>query len=100
MLLESWGYKVDCADTAEEGLAKYSASEYDLVISDFRLPNQKTGLDVLKKIKNGTPSILLTGEADPEKLKEVKESNKVLDYMILNKPVKPALLRAMLKQLL
>ena len=100
MLLETWGYNVDCADTAEEGLAKYSASEYDLVISDFRLPNQKTGLDVLKKIKNGTPSILLTGEADPEKLKEVKESSKFLDYMILNKPVKPAALRSMLKQLL
>ena len=100
MLLESWGYNVDCATTAEEGLQKYSATEYGLVISDFRLPNQKTGLDVLSKIKNGTPSILLTGEADPEKLKEVKESNKVLSYMILNKPVKPASLRSMLKQLL
>jgi len=100
MLLESWGYQVDCADTAEEGLEKYSTSDYDLIITDFRLPNQKTGLDVLREIKTGTPSILLTGEADPEKLKEVKESNKVLDYMILNKPVKPASLRAMLKQLL
>ena len=100
MLLESWGYHVECAETAEEGLDKYSASDFDLVISDFRLPNQKTGLDVLKQIKVGTPSILLTGEADPEKLKEVKESSKVLDYMILNKPVKPASLRGMLKQLL
>ena len=100
MLLESWGYQVDCADTAEEGLEKYSTSDYDLIITDFRLPNQKTGLDVLREIKTGTPSILLTGEADPEKLKEVKESNKVLDYMILNKPVKPASLRGMLKQLL
>lgn len=100
LLLEGWGYSVDSTNTAEEGLLKYSESEYDLVISDYRLPNQKTGLDVLKKIKNGTPSILLTDEADPEKLKEVQESSEILNYMILNKPVKPASLRSMLKQLL
>jgi len=100
MLLENWGYQVDCADTAEKGIEHYQANKYSLVISDYRLPNQKTGLDVLKAIDKGVPSILLTGEADPEKLKEVKESNKVLDYMILNKPVKPAALRSMLKLLL
>ena len=100
VLLEGWGYSVDSTNTAEEGLLKYSESEYDLVISNYLLPNQKTGLDVLKKIRNGTPSILLTGEVDLEKLKEVQESSEILDYMILNKPVKPASLRSMLKQLL
>jgi len=100
MLLESWGYQVDCAGTAEEGIAKYQENHYSLVISDYRLPHQQTGLDVIKAIHKGMPSILLTGEADPEKLKEVKESSKVLDYMILNKPVKPAALRSMLKHLL
>ena len=100
MLLENWGYSVDCAETAEEGVSKFNSTEYGLVISDYRLPNQKTGLDVINNIKNATPAILLTGEVDPNKLKEVKEASQTINYKILNKPVKPALLRTMLKQLL
>jgi len=102
MLLENWGYKADCVLTAEEGITKFSQKQYDLIISDYRLPNQKTGLDVFKKIKekNNVPAILLTGEADPEKLKAVQETTNIIHYKILNKPVKPAALRFLLKQLL
>lgn len=102
MLLENWGYVVDCANTAEAGLQKYHSTNYDLVISDYRLPNQKTGLDVIKAIRkqDNIPAVLLTGEADPGKLKEVQETGKNINYKILNKPVKPASLRFLLKQLL
>lgn len=102
MLLENWGYIVDCANTAEAGLQKYHSTNYDLVISDYRLPNQKTGLDVIKAIRkqDNIPAVLLTGEADPGKLKEVQETGKNINYKILNKPVKPASLRFLLKQLL
>ena len=102
MLLENWGYTVECADTAEIGLEKFHSSHYDLVISDYRLPNQKTGLDVIKKIKEqgDIPAVLLTGEADPGKLQEVQTIGKEINYKILNKPVKPASLRFLLKQLL
>ena len=102
MLLENWGYSVECADTAEAGLLKYNSSNFDIVISDYRLPNQKNGLDVIKKIKKQSdiPAILLTGEADPGKLKEVQTTGKEINYKILNKPVKPASLRFLLKQLL
>lgn len=101
MLLENWGYHVDCAETAESGLAKYDATHYDLVISDYRLPNQQTGIDVIKAIKEqrDTPAVLLTGEVDLGKLeREIKDPN--ISYKILNKPVKPAALRFLLKQLL
>ena len=102
MLLDNWGYSVDCASTAEEGLQKYNKNKCDLVISDYRLPNQKTGIDVIKAIKSedNIPAILLTGEAEPAKLKEVQESAMTIDYKILNKPVKPASLRFLLRQLL
>ncbi|MDA7746804.1 hybrid sensor histidine kinase/response regulator, partial [Psychromonas sp.] len=102
MLLENWGYRVDCAETAEAGLQLYDTSKYDLIISDYRLPSEKTGIDVIKAIKekNNTPAVLLTGEADPEKLKEVQETGNALNYKILNKPVKPASLRFLIKQLL
>jgi len=102
MLLENWGYLVDCAGTAEAGLQQYKSNRYDLVISDYRLPNQKTGLDVIKAIRqqDTIPAVLLTGEADPGKLKEVQETGEGINYKILNKPVKPASLRFLLKQLL
>ena len=99
MLLENWGYVVDCANNAEQGLQKYHSTNYNLVISDYRLPYQKTGLDIIKAIRkqDNIPAILLTGEADPGKL---KETDKDINYKILNKPVKPASLRVLLKQLL
>jgi two-component system, sensor histidine kinase len=101
MLLENWGYHVDCAETAENGLAKYNNTHYDLVISDYRLPNQQTGIDVIKAIKQqrDTPAVLLTGEVDFGKLeREIKDPD--INYKVLNKPVKPAALRFLLKQLL
>ena len=102
MLLENWGYTVDCEETAEAGLQKYYANNYDLIITDYRLPNHKTGLDMIREVKkkDNIPAILLTGEADPGKLKEAQDTSKLINYKILNKPVKPALLRFLLKQLL
>lgn len=102
MILENWGYFVDCADTAEAGLQKYQKQKYDLVISDYRLPNEQNGIEVIKQIKSedNIPAVLLTGEADPGKLQEVQKTGEVIDYKILNKPVKPAALRFLLKQLL
>ncbi|MEG3755887.1 hybrid sensor histidine kinase/response regulator [Psychromonas arctica] len=102
MLLENWGYIVDCEETAEAGLQKYYTNSYDLLITDYRLPNHKTGLDMIKEVKkkDNIPAILLTGEADPGKLKEVQDTGRIINYKILNKPVKPASLRFLLKQLL
>ena len=102
MLLENWGYNVDCADTAETGLQQFNLKSYHLVITDYRFSTQQTGLDVIKAIKNinDIPAILLTGEADPNKLKEVQDLAKKINYKILHKPVKPASLRFLLTQLL
>jgi signal transduction histidine kinase len=97
MLLESWGYSVDCAETAEIGLDKYQKTYYALVISDYRLPNQKTGLEVINKLNKITPAILLTGEADIGELNGHSHNSR---YKVLNKPVKPAALKAILKTLI
>ncbi|MEM9861151.1 MAG: hybrid sensor histidine kinase/response regulator [Myxococcota bacterium] len=51
------------AESALETLAKGAA--FDVVLSDFRLPNQKTGMHIaesLAKTHPKTPCILLTGE--------------------------------------
>lgn len=56
------------ASSVDEALEKISAKNYDVIISDYEMPN-KNGLDLLKKLKennNQTPFILFTGKGREE----------------------------------
>lgn len=60
---------VDEAGTAEEAVDKMKLAEYDIVISDYRLGPDLTGIDVLREAAKAQPHggrIILTGyhEAD------------------------------------
>ncbi|PKF61781.1 hypothetical protein CW745_10730 [Psychromonas sp. psych-6C06] len=98
MLLENWGYRVDCADNSQEALQVLAKNRYALIISDYRLPGEKNGIDLIKvaQKQQGIPAVLLTGEVDPDKLKEGASNL----YKVLHKPIKPAALRLLLRQLL
>lgn len=56
MLLSSDGLSADMVPTGEEGLQKIEENFYDLVLLDVMLPG-KSGLEVLKEIKNIDPSL-------------------------------------------
>ena len=98
MLLENWGYRVDCAENSEQAIDLLESKSFALMISDYRLPGEKNGIDLIKiaQQKQGIPSVLLTGEVDPDKLKE----GELRSYRVLHKPLKPAALRLLLRQLL
>lgn len=97
LLLTNWGYKVYCATTAEQALATLSQEEISVLISDFRLPGPQNGIDLISTAQKERKitTVLLTGEIDSAKLK----AGSSLDYKILHKPVKPAALRVLLRQL-
>ncbi len=73
--LERQGYLVDSADNADEGMAKYDKGQYDLVITDVRMPGVD-GRFVARYIRNsrqdpapviglsGTPWLLQKGSFD------------------------------------
>ena len=68
--LEQWAEGKACefhlAHAVEEALGKISSSSYDLILTDYRLPDN-TGLDLLKEIKRKnlkTPVILMTAVGD------------------------------------
>jgi signal transduction histidine kinase len=98
MLLESWGYCVKCAENSEQAISALNSQKFALIISDYRLPGNKNGLDLIKiaQQKQDIQSVLLTGEVDPDKLQESDLKN----FRVLHKPIKPATLRMLIRQLL
>ncbi|UHA76113.1 response regulator transcription factor [Paenibacillus sp. 481] len=69
--LEYEGYTVDIAGTGTEGLSKFNAGQWDLVLLDVMLP-ELNGLEVLRRIRatgNVTPVILITArDSVPDKV--------------------------------
>ncbi|MBY0505656.1 MAG: sigma-54 dependent transcriptional regulator [Bryobacteraceae bacterium] len=61
-LLTLEGYQVELASTANEGIARVEATQYDLVLLDLMLPD-KSGIDVITELRerdNETPIFLIT----------------------------------------
>ncbi len=61
-------FEIDNAICVDEGLAKLGVGHYDVVISDYEMP-QKNGLEfllILRKQKNKIPFILFTGKGREE----------------------------------
>ncbi|MDP2707172.1 MAG: NahK/ErcS family hybrid sensor histidine kinase/response regulator, partial [Burkholderiales bacterium] len=101
-LLASWGCHVVIAASGEEALARLSADDRlpDLIVSDYRLPEGETGIEVIERVQSALPvripAVLISGDTAPERLREAKASG----YHLLHKPVQPAKLRALLIHLL
>lgn len=101
-LLASWGCHVVAAGSGEEALARLSEHDRmpDLIISDYRLPGNETGIDAIKRIQASMPetipAFLISGDTAPERLAEANSGG----YNLLHKPVQPAKLRALMNRVL
>lgn len=88
-LLESWGCFPTVFGDISEALAHldHFNEEIDLIISDYRLTDNNTGIQAIKDIRNktgvNTAAVLITGDTSADRLREVKESG----YPVLFKPV-------------
>jgi signal transduction histidine kinase/CheY-like chemotaxis protein len=98
-LLNLWGYKVvvyqDSAD-AIQGLASQSAVP-NVLICDYRLPGEKTGIEVIDSIKslygNEISALLITGDTEKQHLQNLDSA----DAQVLFKPIAPIKLRTFLR---
>lgn len=101
-LLNSWNCLVTSFSTSSDCLNYLAISDTtpDLILSDFRLENNETGLELIKRIRkdknHDIPAIIITGDTAPERLKEAQKSG----FMIIHKPVKAAVLRRIMQQIL
>jgi CheY-like chemotaxis protein len=63
-LLEDEGYEVVCVETPEDALARLRAEQFHLIVTDYRMPGQKNGAELIRDIREANvavPVILLSG---------------------------------------
>lgn len=103
VLLKSWGATVSAFDSVrsvEEWLRRTEddteVPRPDLIMVDYRLPEQLTGIDAIKKLRErfgqDLPAILVTGSTMTQHEEEARQHN----FHVLLKPVVPTKLRAMI----
>ena len=87
ILLEKDGHTVEIAAEAASALKAAAENDFDLVISDIRMPGM-TGLEMLAELKNNKPDlpvIMITAFASPEDAVNAMK-NGAFDY--ITKPFK------------
>ena len=89
-LMQGWGCTVTSVATYKKAFEALKTQEFDVVLADYRLDYDETGLDFLALIeKNG---VLITAEQD----KTLQSKAGDLGFQYLAKPIEPAALKALL----
>lgn len=82
------GYEIDTAASGEQGLAMALAANYDVVVTDLKMPGMN-GIEVLKTLRKERPEmvvVVFTGYANVETAREALK-NGAFDY--IPKPFTP-----------
>ncbi|CAN7158023.1 PAS domain-containing hybrid sensor histidine kinase/response regulator [Mesorhizobium amorphae] len=92
LLLEGWGCSVDTVTGVE---AASGMRRPDIVLADYHLDGG-TGLDAIETLRSihghDLPAVLVTADRSSE----VRTAAGALDVPVINKPLKPAVLRSMM----
>ena len=98
-LLRDWGCECDAAESIEEAIALARLNRPDVVISDYRLREQRTGVEAIAALRallgEALPALLITGDTAPQRLREAQASG----IPLLHKPVSPGKLYRRLVEL-
>jgi two-component system, sensor histidine kinase len=80
-------------------LAKDTGKQIDMILSDWRLRGQETGIEAVRAVRSicgdATPAVLITGDTSPDLLKLAHENALV----VLHKPLQPRQLVRLIKHL-
>lgn len=90
-LLSGWGCQVVAADCTHTALKELSLSQQvpDLIVSDLRLRDGEDGDELIELVRQeynkDIPSVLVTGDTAPDRIKRIKESG----LTVIFKPLEP-----------
>ncbi|RWI14978.1 MAG: response regulator, partial [Mesorhizobium sp.] len=94
LLLEGWGCSVETASGSQD-LMHPGAARPDVVLADYHLDGG-TGLDAIARLRaaygQDLPCVLVTADRSSA----VRTAAGQLDVPVINKPLKPAVLRSMM----
>ncbi|RLL53323.1 response regulator [Mariprofundus sp. EBB-1] len=98
-MLSTWGCRVLTAQSISESTDLLKNGDFpDLVVADFRLRDDQTGVEAIRAVRNiagdpKLPGIIITGDTEPARLHEMK----VAGFEVLHKPLKAVRLRALIQ---
>jgi signal transduction histidine kinase/ActR/RegA family two-component response regulator len=97
-LLQSWGCQVVPAVSADDALAHWNtALPPDFILSDYRLLGTRNGVDAVRQLRervgHPVPACIISGDVDAS----VQQCVAAAGLVLLQKPVKPAKLRSLLR---
>lgn len=96
-LLGSWGYEVDGVGSPADGLSRFEARPYDVVVTDLTMPGV-SGIEVVTRIRkhNDTVGVIVftaaTGDLD--------DARERLRFTLLRKPLEIETLRRAVREAL
>ncbi|MAS03599.1 MAG: hybrid sensor histidine kinase/response regulator [Ahrensia sp.] len=98
VLLEGWGAKVIAAPTQKSLLKEISkaATVPDVIIADYHLDEGHNGLDVIAAVRSRLAPHMFAILATADRSAPLRAAAANAEIHILNKPLKPAALRALL----
>jgi CheY-like chemotaxis protein/anti-sigma regulatory factor (Ser/Thr protein kinase) len=96
-IMQEWGCRVFAGESGAEVLRQLDkvALKPDLLVCDFRLPNNQTALDVMQQMRDywgDLPVLVVTGDTGPDTLQSIQNSG----AMLLHKPIATSRLRSMM----
>ncbi|MBE1708225.1 MULTISPECIES: PAS domain-containing hybrid sensor histidine kinase/response regulator [Mesorhizobium] len=94
LLLEGWGCKVDTVSGSRD-LENAALHRPDIVLADYHLDGE-TGLDIIARLRATHGDDLAAVLVTADRSNEVRAAAAGLDIAVINKPLKPAVLRSMM----
>ena len=96
-LLQTWGCRVSVADRAQTACTLTKHAAPDVILSDYRLRGEHSGIDAIQMLRHlhgkHIPACVISGDTDVQVRTQTLDAGLVL----LQKPVRPAKLRSVLR---
>ncbi len=97
VILKRWGCTVWQTDNIAGAFAFIHQQNINFIITDYRLREHETGIDLLEQVHSINPDItgiMITGDTGTEQIQSFLKAG----HIVLHKPIKPAELRMAIQQ--
>ena len=97
-LLERWGCETAAARDWDEAIAASSAFRPDLILADYHLGQNRTGLDLVGALRTRLGSQVAAAIITADRSEAIRDDVRAAGLQYLSKPVRPMALRGLVQQ--